>query len=206
MNKIVQTLLLLEFEVSDFSLCALMALYLAGLWKLLVKSGLKGWWALIPGARDYQLACCAGREAEGRVYSVTGVAILLLNLIALYLNRGSDPESIEPVYGQYLLIIILNMTLSIIRFIYHVRVWSGMIEVYGVRKRWMLLCLTEYTIWIPALVWGWVKKYQPEWKVEDIHAEMARLATSGSATVMDEGLTVNLKERTVRQFFQKRIL
>ena len=28
------------------------ALYFVGVWKMLEKSGIKGWWALIPGARD----------------------------------------------------------------------------------------------------------------------------------------------------------
>ena len=35
---------------------------------------------------------------------------------------------------------------------------------------------------------------------------MERLATHGTATVMDEGLTVNLKERSAREFFKKKIL
>ena len=62
------------------------------------------------------------------------------------------------------------------------------------------------TRWIPAVLWGFLKRYSPEWQVEDIQAEMKRLATSGSATVMDEGLTVNLKDRTVTEFFQKKVL
>ncbi|MBQ3380646.1 MAG: ABC transporter ATP-binding protein, partial [Oscillospiraceae bacterium] len=60
--------------------------------------------------------------------------------------------------------------------------------------------------WIPAMVWGWNSKYQPGWQVEDIQAEMERLATHGTATVMDEGLTVNLKERSVFEFFKKKVL
>ena len=54
------------------------ALYYAGLWAMFLKSGLKGWWALIPGAREYQLARCAGREPEGRVYSVTSAALTVI--------------------------------------------------------------------------------------------------------------------------------
>ena len=42
--------------------------------------------------------------------------------------------------------------------------------------------------------------------MEDIEAELKRLASHGSATVMDEGLTVNLKDRTVTEFFQKKVL
>ena len=35
---------------------------------------------------------------------------------------------------------------------------------------------------------------------------MARLASRGSADVMDEGLTVNLDERSATEFFQKKVL
>ena len=79
-------------------------------------------------------------------------------------------------------------------------------NVYGLRKRWMWLCLFDETRVIPALLWGFSNRYQPEWQVEDIKAEMERLATSGTATVMDEGLSVNLKERTATEFFQKKTL
>ena len=96
--------------------------------------------------------------------------------------------------------------LAITQFIYGIRVWSGLVNVYGLRRRWMWLCLIDETRVIPALLWGFSKRYQPEWQVEDIKAEMERLATSGTATVMDEGLSVNLKERTATEFFQKKIL
>ena len=205
MDKIIKVLLLLVFENNTITSVVLVALYLAGLWGILVKSGLKGWWALIPGARDYQLARCAGREAEGRVYSLTVVATVLIKVILLFLDTGMT-ENIEDVTSRILLMTVLILALSLVRLIYHIRVWNGLIEVYGVRKRWLWLCLTEWTQWIPALLWGWLKRYQPEWKVEDIKAEMARLATSGSATVMDEGLTINLKDRTVTEFFQKKTL
>ena len=42
--------------------------------------------------------------------------------------------------------------------------------------------------------------------MDDIKAELAKLVHQGSATVMDEGLTVNLKERTVTENFQKKVL
>ncbi len=205
MVKIAQALLILELDSSHTLDIVLMALYLAGLWGLFVKSGLKGWWALIPAARDYQLARCAGREAEGRIYSLTGAASTLLGLIMLFMDAG-NVDDIESVSSWVLIMTVMVLVLSIVRLVYHIRVWSGMIEVYGVKKRWMLLCLTAYMQWIPALLWGWSRSFRPEWKVEDIKAEMARLATSGTATVMDEGLSVNLKERTTMEFFQKKTL
>ena len=205
MKTVFDVLCILMFESENIISVVLMALYLIGLWRIFEKSGLKGWWALIPGARDYQLARCAGRETEGRMYSISGVTITLLSLVLYFMTDQilNDPNSIT---AGFLFLSVLVIVTAIVRFIYTIRVWSGLIDVYGLSKWWILLCMNEYVMWIPALVWGFGKKYQPEWKVEDIRAEMARLASSGSAQVMDEGLTVNLKDRTVTEFFQKKVL
>lgn len=201
---VLKALCIIMFGTTGVVNVAAAALYLVGLWRLLRKSGLKSWWALIPCARDYQLARCAGREPEGRAYSMAGAAAILLNLLMLFV-LGVDLDSDIISSGQMILLLLL-LVLEMARFFYGIRVYSGLIEVYGVRKRWMWLWVISYTCWIPALIWGFNPKYQPEWQVEDIRAEMARLASSGSATVMDEGLTVNLKDRTVTEFFQKKTL
>ena len=192
---------------------ALSALLMAGIWRLLQKSGIKGWWALIPGAREYQLSRCAGREPEGRVYSVVTVSLLLLAivtdvLIPLGIDGLTEEEMTEMLMQKpwMTFMAIAVIPLAITQFIYGIRVWSGLVNVYGLRKRWMWLCLFDETRVIPALLWGFSNRYQPEWQVEDIKAEMERLATSGTATVMDEGLSVNLKERTATEFFQKKTL
>ena len=41
-------------------------MYIAGLWRIFEKSGIQGWWALVPCYKEYQLGRCAGREPEGR--------------------------------------------------------------------------------------------------------------------------------------------
>ena len=178
-------------------------LYFIGMAGVFKKCGLKWQWVLVPCYREYQLARCAGRESEGRGFYLSSLGILFLNILSLsddFMKNANTISTLE------VIIMILAVSLTIVRFIYNIRVLSGLIEVYGLRKRWIGLCLIRLTSWYPLLIWGWNKKYQPEWQVEDIQAEMARLASSGSATVMDEGLTVNLKDRTVREFFQKKTL
>ena len=101
---------------------------------------------------------------------------------------------------------VLAVTLALPTFIYSIRIYSGLIEVYGVRKAWLWLWIPPYLECIPALIWGLSSKYQPGWKVDDIKAELAKLVHQGSVTVMDEGLTVNLKERAVTENFQKKVL
>lgn len=84
------------------------------------------------------------------------------------------------------------------------RVYAGLIEVYGVRRRWLWLWVLLRPL--PALLWGLSDKYQPGWKVEDIRKELANVVSTGSAEVLSDGLTVNLQARTVREGFEKKIL
>ena len=198
---VVQILLVIFARSTSLSDIILSALFMAGIWRIFEKSGIKGWWALIPGAREYQLACCAGRESEGPVYSLASAGSIALQVLSLLLTFNStDVSTVE------IMIVIVSLVLGLVSFIYSIRVYAGLIDVYGVRKLWLWLWALPYTSFIPALLWGFGKKYQPAWKVEDIRTEMARLATHGSASVMSDGLTVNLTERTATEFFKKKVL
>ena len=179
-------------------------LYIVGLWGLFGKSGIDRRWALVPVAREYQLARCAGRESEGRVYSLVSLGSIVLSAITLLTNY--TPAQAESITGMDLLLTILAFSLMMVHIVYHIRVALGLIEVYGVKRRWLWLWILPDLGFIPALIWGFGKKYQPQWKVEDIRAELARLASHGSAAVMDEGLTVNLEERSAMDFFHKKVL
>lgn len=198
-------ILLSVFLSADLNYTLVLAvLYVIGLWGLFKKSGLRPWWALVPVAREFQFARCAGREAEGRVFSLTQLGMITLSVVMIATNYTAEAQ--EVVTGKDLLFSVLSITLSLVYFVYHIRVVLGLIEVYGVKKRWVWLWLFSLTRWFPAVLWGWSQKYQPEWQVQDINAELKRLAEHGSADVMDEGLTVNLRDRTVTEFFQKKVL
>lgn len=201
---VIKVLLILFAGSASIPNIALTVLFMAGIWKMFEKSGVKGWWALIPGAREYQLACCAGRESEGKAFSLAAIGATLLSAVdSLLPNHAANASELNVID---ILVLIGMFALALVSFIYSIRVCSGLVEVYGVRRRWMWLWVLPYVDFIPALIWGFSNKYQPAWKVEDIKAEMARLATHGSASVMDEGLTVNLTERTATEFFKKKVL
>ena len=178
-------------------------LYLIGLWMIFRKSGVKSWWALFPVAREYQLARCASREPEGRGLVIVCFLIKVINVFGVgllepFLRSGADEVSMN------IVVIIAVLTLLLVQIVYEIRVFSGLVDVYGAKKIWIPVWV--FFEWVPALIWGFSRRYQPSWKVEDLRAEMERLATHGSSTVMDEGLTVNLNERSVREFFQKKVL
>ena len=169
--------------------------YLAGVWAIFVKSGLKGWWALVPCARQYNLGLCADREPEGRTLAVLDFLMILMRLPGMLFQ-------LDPVTELFL--DLLWLVIGIIDVIYLVRVYNGLVEVYGRRKGWVVLWL--FVSFVPALLWGLRKKYQPLWKVEEIKSDAANFFSGKRADVLDKGLTVNLEERTVREFFRKKYL
>ncbi len=202
MRNILDLILLYFFDTRQAILIAVRGLYILGAWKLLSKSGLKPWWALIPWAREYQLARCANREPESRVYFITSMCITLLTMTNVWMQWNLEKTNAP----LRLLVLVILFSVMLMHFIYNIRVYSGFIEVYGVHKAWILLCIIDELRFLPMLIWGFGEKYQPNWKVEDLREEMIRLATHGSAAVMDDGLTVNLEDRTVREFFKKKVL
>lgn len=170
-------------------------LFIAGVWKMFQKSGIKKWWAVIPIARDYMLARCAGREPEGRVYAVIEALALVTGIFsAITENNGLD---------MYLAIVIL--ALFIASLIYEIRICSGLIEVYGVKRRWIIPWLIGLEF-IPALVWGFSEKYQPRRKADDIINDSLLIFSGSHAEEKEDGLTVNLQERTTIEFFRKKYL
>ena len=176
------------FGVSGMMTAFLSALGIAGQWGMMQKSGVKGWWALIPCAREYQLARCAGREPEGRITSTLSFVVTIGYLLGrLPLN------SILTV-----VLAVLVITLNGVLLLYRLRVYSGLVEVYGMPRKWLWLWLLTETRWIPALLWGWKKDRQPLWKLEDMQKSIERMVSGEDAAVMETGLTVNMKERSVR--------
>ena len=171
--------------------------YMAGVWRMFKKSGVPAWYAFIPCARDYMFAKCAGREQEGRVSSVMAFLLKLLALFELFADYRS--------YEHFLLVFdVLELTLGLIHVVYLIRIYAGIVEVYGRRKRWLWLWIPFD--WLTAMIWGFSPKFQPSMQVEDFNQAARSVITGKEAETMAEGLTVNLKERTVTEFFQKKVL
>ena len=203
MNFFLRILLLLLFDSDSPFYILMRGLYILGAFGLLKKSGNKVMWAFIPWVREYQLSRCAGREPEGRGYSIVSACITGLMILRAFFEW--DPANPDLVLLARIATVLL-VSLMIMHFAYNIQIFSGFIEVYGVSKAWIILCIIDELRFIPMLVWGFAEKYQPEWRLEDIREKMRKLATEGSARVMDEGLTVNLKDRTVTEFFRKKVL
>ena len=192
------TVFFFQLEWSNGMYIVMSILQFAGMWGIFRKCGLKGWHALIPCLRDDKLGEAVGMEKEGRIAAMlTGIMILLgeVSLIASMIPGARDVSMLADAFRAFVAMILM---------IYMIRLYLALCEVYDRKKRWTLLWITLG--FIPALLWGWGKKYQPLWKADEMKHDAASYFSGARAAVLDQGLTVNLEERTATEFFRKKYL
>lgn len=173
-------------------------LHIFGLWGIFRKCGVKPWKALIPFVREYNLALCADHEMEGRTLAVLSVLNVLSNLI-------SDGIGINFPKVVVLLFGIMMVAILVVGLVYSIRVSLGMCEIFGRRKRWLWMWVLFSSL--TEVIWGWSKKFQPSVKVEDMREDALRLVNgTAGAEAVGEGLSIDIRERTVTEFFHKKYL
>ena len=191
------TLVFLKARIDSPIELLINALAIFGLWGIFRKSGLTPWHALIPCLREAELGKAAGMEKEGRVLAfLTGPDILISLIVSMFQNRLGDTLVTS--------LIALGLVLEILVIIYMIRVYLGLIEVYDRKKPWILLWMLLECV--PAVLWGWLDKYRPLWKANEMTDSAANYFSGAKAAVLDQGLTVNLEERTATDFFKKKYL
>ena len=193
---VLKAILSVFFGGSGLYIIVTQALYFLGLWKIFEKSDIKGWWALIPWYREYKLGKCAGKEPEGRAIAVTAFFVSVIDFAGLFIKN----EYIILLFGVFAFMAV------IINVVYSIQVYTGLIDVYNVRKRWLWLWIFAEPI--PALIWGFSKKYQPSWKAGEFRDNAVSHVQGGEIADMGEGLTVNLDKREVAEglFHKKQLL
>jgi len=168
---------------------------ISGYYALFKKSGRKGWYALLPGVRDYQLSVTAGHEEEGKTFFILSACSFVCNMIYIYYDEGS---TMWIIFGSAFL------ALSLSSFFYSIRIYMALCDLYRRRKIWTVL----WALFPPviSLIWGYNKSFRPSRMSFD--AGSSRTAEISGATVdtISSGLTVNLTDRTVLDFFRRRAL
>ena len=197
MNKFLQ-FLAITFLQTDFSgiysiLCG--PVYLAGLYGIFRKCGIQGWWVFVPCIREARLGEAAGMEKEGRMSAILSGIVVLVDLFQVFVGEDTSFES-------FLTVIELIVTIGLI--IYQVRIYMGLTEVFNRKKIWIILWVA--LSFVPAVMWGWMKRYKPLWKAEELKHDAANYFSGSKAAVLDQGLTVNLEERTATELFKKKYL
>ena len=189
--------LLLLFTLGEYGIFTVpeAILTIFGYWGIFKKCGAKPWEALVPFRRTYTLARCAGREPEGRVLTAADVINTVLQGLILIVPPGNTGFPVALMAAQFAVVLWM--------LIYWIRVFDGLALAFNRRKIWVVLWV--FFQGICSAVWGWSKRFAPRWLISDF-ADVEEKYFDGSARGLDEGLTVDIRERIVRSFFGKKYL
>ena len=166
-----------------------------GYWKVFEKCGVKGFWSVVPFARDYHLGLCADRELDGREYTITSLLSIVFQVAMNLVNLDGK---------IYTLLLIPFTALTMARIVYQLRIYYGMTKVFKRRKLWILGFV--FLEWLVAIIWGFGKDFVPAKKVMDFSdAEGARELGTDLDSASDN-LTININKRTATEFFMRKVL
>ena len=187
-------------------------LFTIGLAALLHKCGGHWWQALIPCYRDYAYGRAAGDEEEGKKYFVVSLINLLLQVLTIVLTintLAAQPNVTLTDISDFLsnaeiLMTGLQLALMLMKVIFSIRIFLSLCTLFNRKKTWVLLYIVFTGLTL--LIFGCGKKFQPTYTSDDVEERLANYFSGKKAAVMDQGLTVNVEERTVRKMFSKRAL
>ena len=152
--------------------------------------------AFILFVREYNASLCADREKDGKIYTIVAGFATVIELAQMFI-----PDNLSVVKT---IITIIYVGLIITRMIYMIRVYLGLIEVFERKKSWiwMFVFLEAFT----ALLWGISPKFVPSKVVIRVKKSVLAKDFGQNITAPEEGLLINIKKRTVVDFFRKKTL
>ena len=173
---------------------------------LLAISGKLGWkrkWeALVPGLRFYRLGATVRMGREGMYCGVMDILLMASMVYKLVAPAGRVMTTV---------VSLINMVFFLFLFIYRIRIFLQILELFGLGKKWIILWLLIN--WLPLFILGLGKKYQPvksnaleeNWEAGEKPAEIPATGKR-EFKLAKEGLGVQIRERTVKDFGKKRYL
>ena len=165
-----------------------------GMWNIFIKLGRKGYYAIIPVVRKYLLADAVGKHVDGFFIMIFDFIMNFFDTILVFVPEESD---------EYILFSLLSICAMIPNIVFSVRVCCGVCDAFGAKRLWVFLIISDYTEWIFYFVFGFSKKRVPLDKFikseESFTAGLSGVSVSGDGT----DLSVNIRERSVLNFFKK---
>ena len=155
--------------------------------------------AWIPGNRMFAFADSVDMNKEGTYCGILDILLIAALVVRLFVRSGRPGVAVS----------LLNLVLFVFYYIYRIQIFLKVLNVFGLRKRWLILWLIAN--WIPVLIIGAGKQYRPKEdpaKEEEWMAgtKPADLEASRKVKMSEEGLSINVRERSVREHRKKRYL
>ena len=192
------TMFFFQVRIGSWESIIMSALSMIGMYGVFRKCGLKGWYALLPCLHEDKLGEAVGMEKEGRALAILQGIAILLGMAGILFGSKEGAENLPDFVS------VASLFIALVMAVYYVRLYLALCEVYDQKKRWVFLWI--FLSFIPALMWGWMKKYQPLWKADEMKTDASSFFSGSKAAVLDQGLTVNIEERTATEMFKKKYL
>ena len=163
----------------------------------------KRWKAWVTGLRFYELGRSIGLNRDGIVCCVMDLVFIASVIGNLFAPEGETSVAL----------ILLNLVIYIFYFIYRIRLFLRILNIFGLKRKWIILWLVAN--WLAVLIIAIRKKYQvredfqmeEEWQAGTEPEQIRGVdASVSSFRMMDEGLSINIRERTVKDSGKKRYL
>lgn len=160
------------------------------------------WTAWIPGLRFFSLGKTILLSGEGIVCGILDIVYILGALAKAFITTGTLSNVLS----------LIVFVLYVFLFIYRIRVFLKIRDIFGLKRWWIILFLIAN--WLPLMIVGFGKKYQPRadyqleesWEAGTKPAEISGAENVHKAELTNEGLSVDLREKTVKDFTKKRYL
>ena len=175
---------LIDFSIIDAVNFIIWLIASYGLSKIFKKFNIEGWWAFIPGARIYWLGRCADREEDGKIAMIFEILTYPILLSGQLVNPDLE-------IAKYLAL--LNIFFGIVCMIYKARICIDLCGDLKVNKAYN----DKYTPSKALLRYNGLDPILDD--------ELVR-SLDETVDTADSGLAVKIKDRTVRNFLDKRYL
>lgn len=153
-------------------------------------------WAVVPIVRFYKLAKKADREDEALASVLCMAAFYVFELLYSFALKSLGEEHIIT-----LVLLLIFFSFSVLELIYHIKVYSGLCEVFGVKSRkWLLLWVFFDSV--AAMIWGLGKKYVPVDRTSEEAAPLSGIVEEE----IDKGLVIDIDRRVVGSIFKRKYL
>ena len=159
------------------------------------------WKAWIPGLRMYCLGTSLKLYRDGMICGILDIAYVLTLIINL---PAMDSKFLR-------VVILLELIIYIFVLIYMTRLFLELLKLFEARKIWVIPFLLVN--WLPILIFGVSKKYQP--KQENIKEENWQAGSKPMefadelcevVPLVNEGLSIQIRKRIVKNYGKTRYL
>lgn len=170
--------------------------------KLKWKKGWR-WTAWVPGIRLFSFADSVGMNREGTFCGAMDFLFIIAILTRNFVRYDRPGMALS----------LISLVLYVFYYVYRIQIFMRVLNVFGLRKAWVISWLI--VDWLPILIFGAGKRFRPQedpdrderWMAGTKPADIPSLEKERKTIKLtNDGLGINLKERSVKQHRKKRYL